>query len=81
MWVWANTYHANYTPAGKVAKREGDRVTVTFDLFGCADTPTVSWFTKLQPCALAQLYYGSPTNARRHTHTHTFHRSFSHTDE
>lgn len=66
-----NTHHANYTPAGKVAKREGDRVTVTFDFFFCcADTLAISWFPKLQPCALAQLHYGSPTNA--HTHISFF---------
>lgn len=53
---------------GKVAEREGDGVTVTFDLFCHADTPAISWFAKLQPCALALLHYPRPTDT--HTHTH-----------
>lgn len=49
-----------------VMEKWGDGVTVTFDLFCLADTPTISWLTKLQPYALALLHYPRPTN----THTH-----------
>lgn len=78
MWVRANTHYANYTPDGKVAGSEGEGVTVTFDLFCHADTPTISWFAKLQPCAPALLHYPGPRNTHTHSHTHTLHFSFSH---
>lgn len=53
MWVWPNTHHTNYTLMEKWHGREGDGVAVTFDFFCHADTPAISWFTKLQPYAFS----------------------------
>ena len=63
------------TSDGKVAEGVGDRVTVTFDLFCHADTPAISWFTKLQSCAPSLLHYPCPTNI----HIHILDFSFSDT--